>query len=81
MREGVSEAVEDVFGFEIPEGLELEPFVDVVSELLDFGFDEGEWPGECVVGELCDLAANAPSMIYFTKCMNKSLPVMYTSSL
>lgn len=39
MGEGVSEFVEYVFGFEVPEGLELEPFGDVVFELLDFGFD------------------------------------------
>lgn len=81
VRERVSEAVEDVFGFEVPEGLELEPLVDVVSEVLDFGLDEGEWPGEGVVGELCDLVANAPSMIYFSKRTNKSLPVMYMLSL
>lgn len=57
MREGVSEAAEDVFGFEVPEGLELEPFVDVVFQVLDFGFDEGERSGEGVVGELSDLEA------------------------
>ena len=30
--ERVAEAVEDVFGFEVPEGLELEPFGDVVFQ-------------------------------------------------
>ena len=44
VREVLAEAVEDVFGFEVPEGLELEPFADVVAELLDFGLDQGEWP-------------------------------------
>ena len=43
VRERVAEAVEDVFGFEIPEGLELEPFADIVFELLDFVLDEDEW--------------------------------------
>lgn len=55
MCERISEAVEDVFGFEVPERLKLKPFVHVVSEVLDFGLDEGEWSGEGVVGELCDL--------------------------
>jgi hypothetical protein len=46
------EAVEDVFGFEVPEGLELEPFADIVSEVLDFDFDQGEWSLEGIVGEV-----------------------------
>jgi len=50
-----AEAVEDVFGFEIPEGLELKPFGDVVSEALDFDFDQGEWSLEGVVGEVGQL--------------------------
>jgi hypothetical protein len=49
------EAIEDVFSFEIPEGLELEPFGDVVSEVLDFDFDEKEWSFESVVGEVGQL--------------------------
>ena len=51
MREVLAEAVEDVFGFEVPEGLELEPLRDVLLELLDFVLDEREWPLECRVGE------------------------------
>lgn len=65
MCEGVSEAVEDVFGFEVPEGLELEPFVDVVSELLDFGLHKSERSGEGVIGELCDLETGTISVTYF----------------
>ena len=42
--ERVAEAVEDVFGFEIPKGLELQPFGDVVFQLLDLEFDERERP-------------------------------------
>ena len=42
--ERVTEAVEDVFGLEIPEGLELKPLADVVFELLDLVFDQNERP-------------------------------------
>jgi hypothetical protein len=35
-----------------PEGLELEPFGDVV---LDFDFDQGKWSLEGVVGEVGQL--------------------------
>ena len=45
-----TEAVEDVFGFEVPEGLELEPFAKVIAELLDFDFDERKWLFEGVIG-------------------------------
>lgn len=38
--ERVSETIEDVFGFEIPEGLELQPLGDVVLELLDLTLDQ-----------------------------------------
>ena len=55
MCEIFAEAVEDVFGFEVPEGLELKPFADVVAELLDFDFDEREWSFEGVIGEVCQL--------------------------
>ena len=47
----VPDAVEYVFGLEIPEGRELEPFADVVFELLDFMFDQGEGAIEGVVCE------------------------------
>ena len=52
MCEIFAEAVEDVFGFEVPEGLE---FGNVVSEVLHFDFDEGEWSFEGVIGEVCQL--------------------------
>ena len=48
----VPDAVEYVFGLEIPEGRELEPFADVVFELLDFMFDQGEGAFEGVVCEM-----------------------------
>jgi hypothetical protein len=47
-----AEAVEDVFGFEVPERLELEPFADVVSEVLYFDFDQGKRSLKGVVGEV-----------------------------
>lgn len=55
MRKRVAEAVEDVFGFEIPERLELEPFGDVVFELLDFGFNKLEGFFKGIIGETCEL--------------------------
>ena len=45
-----AEVVEDVFGFEVPEGLELEPFAKVVTELLEFDFNERKWLFEGVIG-------------------------------
>jgi len=50
-----ADAVEDVFGLEVPEGLELEPFGDVVSEVLHFDFDQGKWSLEGVVGDMGQL--------------------------
>ena len=47
----VPDAVEYIFGLEIPEGRELQPFADVVFELLDFMFDQGEGAIEGVVWE------------------------------
>jgi hypothetical protein len=47
-----AEMVEEVFGFEVPEGLELEPFADVVSEVLYFDFDQGKQSLEGVVGKV-----------------------------
>jgi hypothetical protein len=61
--ERVAEAVEDVFGFEVPEGLELEPFGNVGLEGLDFELDEGEGPLEGVVLEVCELD-DRTSVIY-----------------
>jgi hypothetical protein len=44
-----AEAVENVFGFKVPEGLE---FGDVVSEVLHFDFDQGKRSLKGVVGEV-----------------------------
>jgi hypothetical protein len=46
-----AEPVEDKFGFEVPE--RLEPFADVVSEVLHFDFGQRKWSLEGVVGEVC----------------------------
>lgn len=43
VRKRVSKSIEDVLGFEVPERLELQPFGDVVFQLLDLEFDEGKW--------------------------------------
>lgn len=43
VRERVSEAVEHVFCFKIPERLELQPLGDVVLQLLDLVLDQREW--------------------------------------
>lgn len=53
--ERVAEAVEDVFCLEVPERLELQPFRDVVFQLLDFGLDEHEWSLQRVISELREL--------------------------
>ena len=52
MCEFFAEAVEDVFGFEVLEGSELEPFADVVLEVLHFDFDQGKQSLEGIVGEV-----------------------------
>ena len=57
VRERVPEAVEHVFGFKIPEGLELQPLGDVLLELLDFVLDQGERTLEGIVRKLCQLEA------------------------
>ena len=53
--ERVAEAVEDVFCLEVPERLELQPFRDVVFQLLNFGLDEHEWSLQRVISELREL--------------------------
>jgi hypothetical protein len=53
--ERVAESVEDVFCLEVPQRLELQPFGDVVFQLLYFGLDEHEWSLQRVVGELREL--------------------------
>lgn len=55
MCERVSKSVEDVFGFEVPKGLELKPFGDVVFQLLDLELDEGEWSLQGIVRKVCQL--------------------------
>ena len=51
VRERVSEPVEHVFGFEVPQRLELQPFGDVVFQLLDFDLDQRERPLERGISE------------------------------
>lgn len=53
--ERIAEAIEHVFGLEVPERLELQPFGDVVLQLLYLGLDEHEWSLQRVVGELREL--------------------------
>jgi hypothetical protein len=48
----LAEAAENVFGFEVPEGLELESFGDVV---LHFDFDQRKRSLQSVVGEVGQL--------------------------
>jgi hypothetical protein len=47
-----AEVVEDAVGFEVPEGLELELFSDIVSEVLHIDFDQRKWSLESIVGEV-----------------------------
>ena len=47
-----TEVIED---FEVPEGLELEPSGDIVSEVSDFDFDQGEWSFKRIVREVGQL--------------------------
>ena len=49
MRKIVIEPVEDVLGFEVPEGPKGTR-TDVVAELLDLCFNKEEWPFEDVGG-------------------------------
>ena len=53
--ERVAEAVEDVFCLEVPERLELQPFRNVVFQLLDLGLNQHEWSLQRVIGELREL--------------------------
>jgi hypothetical protein len=55
VRERVPEPVEDVFGLQVPERLELEPFGDVVLQLLYFALYEREWALQRVVREAREL--------------------------
>lgn len=55
MCERVAESVKDRFGFEVPEGLELEPFCNVRLELEGFEFNQGEGALESIVGEVSEL--------------------------
>ena len=52
MCEIFAEVIEHIFGFEVPEGLELEPFGNTVSEVLCFDFNWGEWSLKGTVGEV-----------------------------
>lgn len=51
----VAESVKDRFGFEVPEGLELEPFCNVRLELESFQFNQSEGALEGVVREVSEL--------------------------
>ena len=42
--ERIAESVENVFGFEVPQGLELQPLRDIVLQLLHFVLDKCERP-------------------------------------
>ena len=55
VRERVSEAVEHVFGFEVPERLELQPLGHVLLQLLDLVLDQRKWMLEGVIGKPCKL--------------------------
>ena len=76
--ERVAEAVEDVFCLEVPERLELQPFRDVVFQLLDFGLDEHEWSLQRVIGELRELEKESVSM---RSVQVGSILMKYTTSL
>ncbi len=79
MCEGVTEAVEDIFSFKIPKGLELEPFGDVVFELLDFGFDECEGAFQGVVGETCKLKRTLDGFVQQQEGKRQHVRGRYTS--
>jgi hypothetical protein len=53
--EGVSESVEHVFGFEIPERLELKPLGDVVRKLLDLILYHAECSFKFSIGKVGEL--------------------------
>ena len=55
VRERVSEAVEHVFGFEIPERLELQPLGDVLLQLLDLVLDQPKRVLEGIIRKPCKL--------------------------
>lgn len=61
VRERVAESVEDVFGFEVPKRLELQPLGDVLLELLYLVLDEDEGAFQGVVSEAGELKAMAVS--------------------
>lgn len=51
----LSESVEDVLGFKIPERLELKPLRNIFLEFLDFALDKREGPLERRIREPCQL--------------------------
>lgn len=55
MSKVIAQPVEDVFGFKIPQRLELQPFADVFFELLNLVLNESEWALECCVREASKL--------------------------
>lgn len=54
-REGVTKSIVDVIGFEIPEGLELKPFVDVGVDLSKFALDQSQRSFQRTVSEFLQL--------------------------
>jgi len=55
VRERVSETIENVFGLEVPERLELQPLGDVLLQLLDLVLDQREWALKSIIRKPCQL--------------------------
>ena len=55
MGEVLAEAVEDIFGFEVPKRLELEPLCDIFPKLLNFDLNKREGTFEGTISEVCQL--------------------------
>lgn len=55
VRERVAQAVEHEFGLEVPERLELQPFCDVLLELLHLALDQRERTLQRRVVKVCEL--------------------------
>lgn len=79
VRERVAEPVEDVFGLEVPERLELEPLGNVVFERLDLRLDERERLLEGCVGESCKLCAMSVVEVSLWRNMTRTRDVYVTS--
>jgi hypothetical protein len=62
IRERVSKTIEHVFGFEIPERLELQPLGDVVLELLNLVLDQPKRTLEGIIRKPRKLLGVSPRM-------------------